>query len=282
MSTDLRQFFMPDHVPSKLKANSYEKFFVNAIGYTSQKAIDDLTAAFEGDESEVMIEDFDHIEFLRENIFPDIIDMKLEQVILSTFFDKDDIDLNGFDTQMECLYDEQEETFIEVNGIIPQLEKNFKQIYEEAKSDCEYYPVAECKKEGIDYYSLGVVYFLYNYINFKNKSKARKFRKLYKENYQIRAMLNGFGFLFIGGQFVRHNIINVECENFDDYLDINFEVSNEALEIMADASKKEKYDTENLQLEIERQLDECDYVTFSSHIINLLFSTLKTEKEVIM
>lgn len=282
MSTDLRQFFMPDHVPSKLKANSYEKFFVNAIGYTSQKAIDDLTAAFEGDESEVMIEDFDHIEFLRENIFPDTIDMKLEQVILSAFFDKDDIVLNGFETQMECLYDEQEEKFIEVDGIIPQLEKNFKQIYEEAKRDCEYYPIAEQKREGIDFYSLGVVYILYNYISFKNKSKARKFRKLYKENYQIRAMLNGFGFLFIGGQFVRHNIINVECEYFDDYLDINFEVSNEALEIMANASKKEKYDTENLQLEIERQLDECDYVTFSSHIINLLFSTLKTEKEVIM
>ena len=95
-------------------------------------------------------------------------------------------------------------------------------------------------------------------------------------------MLNGFGFLFIGGQFVRHNVINVECESFDDYLDINFEVSNEALEIMAEASKKEKYNTEDLQLEIERQLDECDYVTFSSHIINLLFSTLKTENEVIM
>ena len=58
LSTDLRQFFTTDHVPDKLEPNSYEKFFINALSYTSPKAIDDLTIAFEEDESNDLIQNF--------------------------------------------------------------------------------------------------------------------------------------------------------------------------------------------------------------------------------
>ncbi|WP_443655807.1 hypothetical protein [Faecalibacillus faecis] len=283
MSTDLRQFFTTDHVPDKLEPNSYEKFFINALSYTSQKAIDDLTIAFENDETDSMIDDFGNVGLLRYHIFPDIVYLDLEQVILSAFFDKKDIEMKGFETQMEGLYDEQKEIFIEVEGIIPQLKNHFEPIYDEAKDECNDYDYDSNKsKNRVDYYNLGIINFLYTFIDFKNKSKARRFRKLYKKNYQIRAMLNGFGFQFIGGQFVRYDIVNVECESFDDYLDINYGVSNEALEIMANISKKERYNTELLQLEIERQLDEYACVTLSNHIINLLSDALLTENEVIM
>ena len=76
-------FFTTDHVPDKLEPNSYEKFFINALSYTSPKAIDDLTIAFEEDESNDLIQNFQEIDLLDEHVFPDVIDYEFEEVILS-------------------------------------------------------------------------------------------------------------------------------------------------------------------------------------------------------
>lgn len=50
-------------------------------------------------------------------------------------------------------------------------------------------------------------------------------------------MLYGFGYRFINGQFVKGNVRNIEIEGWE-YPDLNFGVANEALEIMANVSKK--------------------------------------------
>ena len=52
-------------------------------------------------------------------------------------------------------------------------------------------------------------------------------------------MLYGFGYRFINGQFVKGNVRNIEIEGWE-YPDLNFGVANEALEIMANVSKKER------------------------------------------
>ena len=119
------------------------------------------------------------------------------------------------------------------------------------------------------------------YIKFKNKGKAREFRKLYKKSYQIRAMLYGFGYRFINGQFVKGNVRNIEIEGWE-YPDLNFGVANEALEIMANVSKKERHNTELLQIIVERKVDDCDYKFTSNALISALSNTLKTKSEVIM
>lgn len=93
MSTDLRQFFMTDHVPDKLEPNTYEKFFINALSYTSPKAIDDLTIAFEEDESNDLIQNFQEIDLLDEHVFPDVIDYEFEEVILSPFLTETNLQL---------------------------------------------------------------------------------------------------------------------------------------------------------------------------------------------
>ena len=118
MSTDLRQFFTTDHIPDKLEPNSYEKFFINALSYTSPKAIDDLTIAFEEDESDDLIQNFQEIDLLDEHVFPDVIDYEFEEVILSPFFDRNEFAVDGFETIIEGLYDEQNEVF--VNDILCQ------------------------------------------------------------------------------------------------------------------------------------------------------------------
>lgn len=50
-------------------------------------------------------------------------------------------------------------------------------------------------------------------------------------------MLYGFGYRFINGQFVKGNVRNIEIEGWE-YPDLNFGVANEALEIMANVSKR--------------------------------------------
>ena len=249
MSTDLRQFFTTDHVPDKLEPNTYEKFFINALSYTSPKAIDDLTIAF-------------------------------EEVILSPFFDRNEFAVDGFETLIEGLYDEQNEVFVNVSFIIPQLKGVFREIYAEAKEWCEYSDETLSEPK-VDYYNLGTTEMQFLYIKFKNKRKARKFRKLYKKSYQIRAMLYGFGYRFINGQFVKGNVRNIEIEGWE-YPDLNFGVANEALEIMANVSKKERHNTELLQIIIERKVDDCDYKFTSNALISALSNTLKTKSEVIM
>lgn len=280
LSTDLRQFFTTDHVPDKLEPNSYEKFFINALSYTSPKAIDDLTIAFEEDESNDLIQNFQEVDLLDEHVFPDVINYELEEVILSPFFDRNEFEVDGLGTMIEGLYDEQNEKFINVDFIIPQLKSIFEEIYTEAKDWCEYSDgiLSEPK---IDYYTLGTIEMQFMYINFKNKSKARKFRKLYKKRYQIRAILYGFGYRFINGHFFKGNVRNTEWERWE-YPDLNFGVANEALKIMANISKKQRYNTELLQLEIERKVDDCEYNFTSNALISALSNTLKTKNEVIM
>ncbi|MFR6153156.1 MAG: hypothetical protein ACLUJI_00530 [Faecalibacillus faecis] len=280
MSTDLRQFFTTDHVPDKLEPNSYEKFFINALSYISPKAIDDLTIAFEEDESNDLIQNFQEVDLLDEHVFPDVISYELEQVILSPFFDKDEFVLDGFNTIIEGLYDEQNETFVKVDFVIPQLKSIFEELYTEAKAWCEYSDEILSEPK-IDYYNLGTIEMQFLYIKFKNKSKARKFRKLYKKSYQIRATLYGFEYRFENGQFVKGNVRDIESEGWE-YPDLNFGVANEALEIMANISKKQRYNTELLQLEIERKVDDCEYNFTSNALISALSNTLKTKNEVIM
>lgn len=280
MSTDLRQFFTTDHVPDKLEPNTYEKFFINALSYTSPKAIDDLTIAFEEDESNDLIQNFQEIDLLDEHVFPDVIDYEFEEVILSPFFDRNEFAVDGFETLIEGLYDEQNEVFVNVSFIIPQLKGVFREIYAEAKEWCEYSDETLSEPK-VDYYNLGTTEMQFLYIKFKNKGKARKFRKLYKKNYQIRAMLYGFGYRFINGQFVKGNVRNIEIEGWE-YPDLNFGVANEALEIMANFSKKERHNTELLQIIVERKLDDCDYKFTSNALISALSNTLKTKSEVIM
>lgn len=170
LSTDLRQFFTTDHVPDKLEPNTYEKFFINALSYTSSKAIDDLTIAFEEDESNDLIQNFQEIDLLDEHVFPDVIDYEFEEVILSPFFDRNEFAVDGFETLIE-----------------------------------------------------------------------------------------GW-----------------------EYPDLNFGVANEALEIMANVSKKERHNTELLQIIVERKEDDCDYKFTSNALISALSNTLKTKTEVIM
>lgn len=179
LSTDLRQFFTTDHVPDKLEPNTYEKFFINALSYTSPKAIDDLTIAFEEDESNDLIQNFQEIDLLDEHVFPDVIDYEFEEVILSPFFDRNEFAVDGFETLIEGLYDEQNEAFVNVSFIIPQLKGVFKEIYAEAKEWCEYSDETLSEPK-VDYYNLGTTEIQFLYIKFKNKGKARKFRKLYK------------------------------------------------------------------------------------------------------
>ena len=93
LSIDLRQFFTTDHVPDKLEPNTYEKFFINALSYTSPKAIDDLTIAFEEDESNDLIQNFQEIDLLDEHVFPDVIDYEFEEVILSPFLTETNLQL---------------------------------------------------------------------------------------------------------------------------------------------------------------------------------------------
>ena len=248
MSTDLRQFFTTDHVPDKLEPNTYEKFFINALSYTSPKAIDDLTIAFEEDESNDLIQNFQEIDLLDEHVFPDVIDYEFEEVILSPFFDRNEFAVDGFETLIEGLYDEQNEVFVNVSFIIPQLKGVFREIYAEAKEWCEYSDETLSEPK-VDYYCLGTTEMQFLYIKFKNKGKARKFRKLYKKNYQIRAMLYGFGYRFINGQFVKGNVRN---------------------------------NTELLQIIVERKVDDCDYKFTSNALISALSNTLKTKSEVIM
>lgn len=121
LSTDLRQFFTTDHVPDKLEPNTYEKFFINALSYTSPKAIDDLTIAFEEDESNDLIQNFQEIDLLDEHVFPDVIDYEFEEVILSPFFDRNEFAVDGFETLIEGLYDEQNEVFVNVVNIPDRL-----------------------------------------------------------------------------------------------------------------------------------------------------------------
>lgn len=85
--------FTTDHVPDKLEPNTYEKFFINALSYTSPKAIDDLTIAFEEDESNDLIQNFQEIDLLDEHVFPDVIDYEFEEVILSPFLTETNLQL---------------------------------------------------------------------------------------------------------------------------------------------------------------------------------------------
>ena len=59
-------------------------------------------------------------------------------------------------------------------------------------------------------------------------------------------------------------------------------MANEALEIMANVSKKERHNTELLQIIVERKEDDCDYKFTSNALISALSNTLKTKSEVIM
>ena len=170
--------------------------------------------------------------------------------------------------------------FVNVSFIIPQLKGVFRETYAEAKEWCEYSDETLSEPK-VDYYNLGTTEMQFLYIKFKNKGKARKFRKLYKKNYQIRAMLYGFGYRFINGQFVKGNVRNIEIEGWE-YPDLNFGVANEALEIMANFSKKERHNTELLQIIVERKVDDCDYKFTSNALISALSNTLKTKSEVIM
>ena len=51
---------------------------------------------------------------------------------------------------------------------------------------------------------------------------------------------------------------------------------------MANVSKKERHNTELLQIIIERKVDDCDYKFTSNALISALSNTLKTKSEVIM
>ena len=170
MSTDLRQFFTTDHIPDKLEPNSYEKFFINALSYTSPKAIDDLTVAFEEDESNDLIQNFQEIDLLDEHVFPDVIDYEFEKVILSPFFDRNEFLVDGFETIIEGLYDEQNEVFVNVSFIIPQLKGVFRETYAEAKEWCEYSDETLSEPK-VDYYCLGTTEMQFLYINSRTREK---------------------------------------------------------------------------------------------------------------
>ena len=277
MSTDLRQFFTTDYVPTKLCENSVEKFLINVLSYTPKKNIDAFQRDIENEN--LQIEDFGmmDMEYVRSHLFPDYIGMDAEKAILSPFFDEEDLEINGVDTPMDCVYDQQNQAFVsEAPNFIPQLREQFNMTFLEAQEWCK----IDENKDGYDQYLLETVQMTFYYIQFKNKSKARKFRKLYKKNYEIRALLEMFGYVFFNGQFMYGSVKCID-DFYDDY-GFPIAVANDALKIMSNSSGKKPHDTTIIQEALEEQLDELNPCTLMDYLINSLNSSLKTNSEVIM
>lgn len=147
-----------------------------------------------------------------------------------------------------------------------------------------YFAAIDCctdEKGNVDEYLLGTVRLNICHVRFKDKSKARKFRKLYKKHYEIRALFNEFGFLFRNGQLAKGNVTDIECEDIQEF-ETAFSLMNEAINIISEHSKKQRGDSD----ELETLLCDANGKTLKrlrvSALINTFIDTLSTNEEVIM
>ena len=278
LSIDLRQFFTTDYVPRIIHDNTIESFIANLISYLPQTTIDDATEYFE---NELEFQDISFIEdknYLADHVFEDIIlDRGMIFALLSPFFDEQDLAITSDDAQMESWYDKHNEQFVDLGtGYIPQIKKEFEKELYFAAIDC-----CTDEKGNVDEYLLGTVRLNICHVRFKDKSKARKFRKLYKKHYEIRALFNEFGFLFRNGQLAKGNVTDIECEDIQEF-ETAFSLMNEAINIISEHSKKQRGDSD----ELETLLCDANGKTLKrlrvSALINTFIDTLSTNEEVIM
>ena len=275
MSIDLRQFFTTDYVPHEFKGNSIENFILNLFSFLPQNIIDEATEYLEDDE--VAQEEFIYKEFLVDHLFADIIpDYGLEGVLLASFFKMDDLIINSDDALMNEWYDKQNNVFVELdNKYVPQVKKIFEDApYHTAIDWCEY-------GGGYDDYSMEITRLRLSHIRFKNKSLARKFRKLYKKHYEIRAMLDEFNFGFKNGQLINWCVSNMECDGYEVF-ETDLSVLNDAVNILGNASGKMRNETEELEFILHALSETPSKRMNIGNLIEELISSLKSNEEVIM
>ena len=275
MSIDLRQFFTTDYVPHEFKGNSIENFILNLFSFLPQATIDETTEYL--DEDEVAQEEFLYKDFLVDHVFADIIPCcGLERILLASFFEMKDLIVSSDDGLMNQWYDMQNNIFVELDDkYVPQVKKIFESL--------PYHTAIEwCKYDGsYDDYSMNVARLRLSHIRFRNKSLARKFRKLYKKHYEIRAMLDEFNFGFQNGQLISWRVSNIECDGCEVF-ETDLSVLNDAVNILGDASGKIRNETEELEFTLYALSEAPSKRMNIGSLIEELISSLKSNEEVIM
>lgn len=187
-----------------------------------------------------------------------------------------DLIVSSDDGLMNQWYDMQNNIFVELDDkYVPQVKKIFESL--------PYHTAIEwCKYDGsYDDYSMNVTRLRLSHIRFRNKSSARKFRKLYKKHYEIRAMLDEFNFGFQNGQLISWRVSNIECDGCEVF-ETDLSVLNDAVNILGDASGKIRNETEELEFTLYALSEAPSKRMNIGSLIEELISSLKSNEEVIM
>lgn len=118
--------------------------------------------------------------------------------VLATFIDENDFEVYELGSTLEMMYSEEDEqfTFAEIILLPMQVRKYVLNFFERAVND------ATDSKGNYDEYNAQNMDFRVRYVKFMNKSKARKIRKLYEKDEDVKEMFLQLGYFFENGQLL--------------------------------------------------------------------------------
>ena len=226
MWIDLRQYFI-DKSEFNFNDNSPEYFIKKVVECFSEETVEDFVDNFNYGE---LYDDICNKEILSYHVFGDCLGKSLIEAILLTFLDSDDFSEYGYDVPLENLYDCHNEEFMSITDeeylYIPHtVKKEVEKLYRQATE--------ECYMDGTyDEYLAETLYFRMNCVRFKNKSKARKLRKLIHSSSTVRHLFSNAGFELENGQLLQLEYACIECDGFYAYYIDDFAVMSDAIDIL--------------------------------------------------
>ena len=274
MSRDLRQFFTSDSEIQEFTFahESPEEFIATVLGY-QEDATEVVDYIEENIEmlADITNDDISDFESLNVHLFYDLLGGSIYDYIFSSFLKKKDFELKDLDTTLDYLYDGTNEKFIDITNEFPdKLNGYINNFYKDVKRECFY-------ENEYDSYTASTINLRIYHLKLKNKSMARKLRKMYIQKKELFRMMTEIEFEMVNGEFIYIEAVYIENDGFYNR-SILFAPVTDAIIFLNKKLKTGRIHDDGIYY----ILDEVYNLTDNSDFINLILRTLSTDEEVII